>query len=938
MKVVFYLFLLLLFSGILFAQQNISLNDSIPVDPKITTGELSNGLKYYIRENKKPEKRAFLRLVVNAGSILENEDQRGLAHLTEHMAFNGTKHFAKMDIVNYLESIGMRFGPDINAYTSFDETVYMIEVPTDTSKILRKGFQILEDWAHNLSFDSVEIDKERGVVIEEWRLGRGAQQRILDKQLPVLLKDSRYAERLPIGKVEILRNFKHPVLINFYKTWYRPDLMAVVAVGDFNKDSIETLIKKDFSNIKNPADEKKRDLYPVPDDDSTLFSIATDPEATSTEVELFYKLPVSPQGTVKDYRESLVEQLYNGMLNERFQELSQKPDPPFLYGFSAKDRIVRTKEAYILAAAVKDSGIDRGLETLLTEAKRVKEYGFTQSELDRQKQEMLRYIEKAYNERNKTESTSLASEYIRNFLEDEPIPGITYEYKLQKELLPGIKLSEVNDLGAKWMSKNEVVLVSAPQKNGLKIPDKEELENIIQKVKNEKITAYEDKVSNAPLIEKVPLPAKINGKKNIEDLGLTEWTLSNGIKVYLKPTDFKNDEILFQGFSPGGNSLVPDSEYIPAVTSAILVNQSGVGNFNETELEKKLAGKIVNVYPYISELSEGISGSSTPKDLKTMFELIHLYFKSPRLDTSAFLSYKAKLKSWLENRSADPNAAFSDTLQNVLSRYNYRREPWTLSKLKDLNLKESFEIYKNRFADASDFKFIFVGNFKADSIKPLIETYLGSLPSLNRNENWKDLNIEPPKGVVDKKVIKGIEPKSKVSITFTGPFNWSYENSYELNSMLEVLRIKLRELLREDKSGTYGVGVYGSGSKIPDKKYSVTITWSCAPERVNELVQDAFQEIDSLKTIPVTPIYITKVKETQIRENETNLKENRYWLGLLQKYLFENLDLSEINKYKDRVSNLSAKEIEDAAKEYLNMKNYVKVVLYPEKEEQSKKD
>ena len=938
MKCAIGVLIFLVFAEFTVAQKNISLNDTIPVDPQITTGTLGNGLKYYIRENKKPEDRAFLRLVVDAGSILENDNQQGLAHLNEHMAFNGTKHFKKQELIDYLESIGMRFGPDINAYTSFDETVYMIEVPTDSSEMIKKGFQILEDWAHNLSFDSVEVDKERGVVIEEWRLGRGANARIRDKQFPVLLKDSRYAKRLPIGKKDILENFKHNTLIGFYKDWYRPDLMAVVAVGDFNKEWIEKLIKQHFSNIKNPQNERERKTYSVPDNDSTLFSIVTDPEATSTQISLYYKLPVPPQATVKDYRQSLVEQLYNGMLNNRLRELSQQPNPPFLYGYSGKGRIVRTKEIYMLAAGVQDNGIDRGLETLLREANRVKQYGFTQTELNREKEDMLRYIEKANEERDKTESSTFADEYIRNFLTGEPIPGIKYEYNLQKKYLPGIKLDEINKLGTEWMNKSEVVLISEPQKDGLTIPDVKELKGIISKVNSEKITAYDDKVSSQPLIEDVPKPGGIITKKEFEDLGLTEWTLSNGVRVYLKPTDFKNDEVLFQGFSPGGNSLVPDSEYVPAATSTALIQLSGAGNFNYIDLQKKLAGKIVNVSPYIGELSEGIGGSASPKDLKTMFELIYSYFVNPRIDSSAFLSYQSKLKSWLENRNASPDAAFQDTLQNTLNQYNYRHEPWTMERLNKMDMQKSFNIYKDRFADAADFSFIFVGNFKPDSIKPLVETYLGSLPTLTRKENWKDLNINPPKGIINKKVIKGIEPKSRINITFTGPFDWNYESKYEFNSMIDVLRIKLREVLREDKSGTYGVGVYGSGEKIPDEKYSINITWGCAPDRVDELVNAVFQQIDSLKHAPVAPIYITKVKETQIRSNETNLKENRYWLNMLNNYLFNKLDLSEIKRYSERISGLNAEKIQDAAKKYFNIKNYVEVTLFPEKTRQSEKN
>lgn len=909
--------------------QEFDLNDKIPLDPKITVGTLENGLKYYIRENKKPEKRAFLRLVVNAGSVLEDDDQLGLAHFDEHMAFNGTKNFEKQEIINYLESIGMRFGPDINAYTSFDETVYIIEIPTDSTEIIKKGFQILEDWAHNVSYDTTEINKERGVVIEEWRTHRGASARILDKQLPILFKDSRYAERLPIGKKEILENFKYESAKRFYKDWYRPDLMAVIAVGDFDKNNIEKLIKEHFSKLKNPENERERKIYPVPGNDSTLFAIATDPEETSTSVSLYFKLPVEPQGTVKDYRKSLIENLYNGMLSNRLFEISQQPDPPFAYAVSSKGRFVKSSEVYFLAAAVKDSNIDKGLNAILTEAERVKRFGFTQTELDREKASTLRGIEQAYKERDKTQSSRLAAEYIRNFLNDEPIPGIEYEYSLQKSLLPGITLDEINDLGNKWMNKNEVILISAPEKEGLKIPTEDELEKVINNVNNSKITAYVDKVSNEPFFEKAPMPSKITEENYIEDLNLTEWTLANGVKVFLKPTDFKNDEILFRGFSPGGNSLVSDSNYIPAITSSDLIEQSGVGKYNLIELQKKLAGKVVNVSPYIGELSEGISGSASPADLETLFQLIYAYFTEPRSDSSAFLSFKSKMQTWLNNRNASPEAAFQDTLNNTLSQYNYRRQPWTLDMLNKMDLEKSFKIYKNRFADASDFTFVFVGNFKVDSIKSLIQTYLGGLPSIRRNENWKDLNIDPPKGVIDKTVLKGIEPKSRVNITFTGPYKWDYENNYKLNSTADVLRIKLREVLREDKGGTYGVGVYASPQKFPDEEYSITIRWGCAPERVDELINAVFQQIDSLKNNLVDQIYITKVKETQIRENEVNLKENNFWLSTLYKYLFYDLDLSEIKKYPERVASLTKEDIQETAKKYFNMNNYVEVVLYP---------
>jgi zinc protease len=925
------LLILILSYQIIFAQE-ISLTDKLPVDNKIIIGTLENGIKYYIRHNEKPEKRIELRLAVNAGSVLENEDQQGLAHFAEHMAFNGTKNFKKHEIIDYLESIGMRFGADINAYTSFDETVYILQVPTDSTGMMEKGFQILKDWAFNVSFEQDEIDKERGVVIEEWRLGRGANARIRDKQFPTLLKNSVYALRLPIGKKEILEGFQYETLKNFYKDWYRPDLMAVIAVGDFDTKRIEDLIKENFSNIQGPENPRERKLFPIPDHQEVLFTIASDPELTQTGLQIYFKQDVQPQDMVKDYRRTLIENLYNGMLNERLNELSQQSDPPFLYAYSAKGRFIRSKEFYYLGAGVKEDGIQKGLETILTEAERVKKFGFTATEFERQKSEMLANIERAYKEKDKTESDAFASEYIRNFLTDEPIPGIEFEYKLYNEFLPGISLEEVNKLAGEWVTDNNlVVAVSTPEKAGLKIPDESELKNIFDEVNKKQITAYEDKFSNLPLVENIPAPAKIVNEKEYPELGVTEWQLENGVKVFLKPTDFKNDEILFQGFSSGGTSVVPDEDYIPAITASPLVQLSGVGNFSYIELQKLLTGKVVSVNPGFGELSENVSGSSTPKDIETMFQLIYLFFNSPRIDSSSYLSYIERVRSYLKNRSLNPESAFQDTLEVTLSQYHPRRQPWTEKMIDKMNMSKSLEIYKDRFADASDFTFVFVGNFTVDSIKPLIQSYIGGLHSTKREENWKDLGIDPPPGIVKKEVDKGLEPKSRVSIIFSGPFDWSSESRYNLTSMIDVFRIKLREVLREDKGGTYGVGIGANPQKYPDEEYTINISFGCAPERVEELTGSIFQLIDSLKNYPVDEIYLTKVKETQKRQWEVDLKENNFWLRNLWYYNFYDLDLSEFLNYPEIVDGLSLEDIQQTAQKYLNVDNYVNIILYPEK-------
>ncbi|MBN1295004.1 MAG: insulinase family protein [Candidatus Latescibacteria bacterium] len=907
-------------------------DEILPVDRNITIGKLDNDFTYYIRENHKPENRMELRLVIKAGSVLEDDDQQGLAHFTEHMAFNGTKNFKKYELVNYLESIGMRFGPDLNAYTGFDETVYMLQVPADSVHIVETAFQILEEWAHNIAFEDEEIDKERGVILEEWRSGRGAQARMRDKQYPVLFKDSRYAERLPIGKMNVVENFSYDSLRRFYRDWYRPDLMAVIAVGDFDGKWIEKLIKKHFSRLSSVKNLRERIEYEIPDHDKTLFAIATDPEATYNSVSIYYKHNVIPENTVGDYRTNLVEALYNGMLNQRLFELTKESDPPFLQSTSAKGRIVRSKEVYYLATSVKENGIPRGLEALMTEAARVRKYGFTPTELERQKQEMLRFIEQIHKERDKTESSAYVSEYARNFLTGEPLPGIEYEYEIYKRYIPGISLGEVNDIANEWITDhNRVILVNAPEKSGVSVPTEEDILAIMDSVSNKDIEPYVDSVSDQPLVDTTPAPAAIVSEHNIEEIGVTEWRLSNGIRVVLKPTDFKNDEILFTAFSPGGYSLVSDEKYIAAATASTVIDEGGAGMFNLIELTKMLSGKVVSVSPWINELDEGISGSVSPQDMETMFQLIYLYFTSPRMDSTAFASLKSRMKGYIENRSASPETAFSDTVSVTMAQYHYRARPWTLELLEEMDLNTSYSIYRERFKDAGDFTFFFVGNFSIENFQPLVKTYIGGLPSINRTENWKDSKIHYPKGVITKEVKAGIEPKSMVNIDFTGTFQWNYQNRYDMTAMVDVLRIKLRESLREDLGGTYGVSVSHSMSHYPDEEYRITISFGCAPQRVDELTSTVFSQLDSIKTFGTTSDYLAKVKEMHKRQRETDLRENSFWLSVLRFYYYHDENPTTLFEFDEKVENLSLDIIRETANKYFDMKNYVKVVLYPMK-------
>ncbi len=934
MKLPRVLFFCLIFSciSILFSQQDrkIDFSSKLSIDSSVITGMLSNGMKYYIRTNRKPEKRAELRLVVNAGSVLEDDDQRGLAHLCEHMAFNGTKNFRKNELVNYMESVGMQLGPDLNAYTNFDETVYMLKIPTDTPAIVSKAFQILEDWAHNVTYDNDEIDKERGVVIEEWRLGRGAEARMADKQTPTLFKNSRYAVRNTIGDKKTLETCSYATLKRFYKDWYRPELMAVIAVGDFNTLEIEQLIKKQFSAIPPTSNVRPRVSYPVPDHNEPLLSVVNDSEATLSRVGVYYKHEVEPNGTVGDYRRSIVEALYSQMLNNRLGELTRQAEPPFLFAGSGGGRFVRTKEIFVLNAGVKENGIEKGLDALLTEAERIRRSGFTATELERQKKETLRSIENAYNERDKTESARYAAEYVRNYLDQEPIPGISSEYELYKQLLPGITLDDITAMTGQLITdKNRVVLVNLPAKKEVNIPTDQQLMDVFVSVGKKDIPAYIDKVANQPLISSAPKPGTIVNRTEYKDIGVTEWKLSNGARVVVKPTDFKNDAVVFAAYSPGGNSLVADKDFIPASTAPGIIQQSGIGAFDETQLEKVLAGKILSINSYIGELDEGLSGRSTPQDLETLCQLIYLYFTQPRVDSAAYLAYRQRMQSFYQNRSAQPEAAFQDTIAVTMSQYHPRRKPWTVSTLDQMNLQTSLNVYRDRFADASDFIFFFVGNVNISTFTPFVEKYLASLPSLDRHESWKDIGVAPPKGVIEKEIRKGIEPKSQVRIMFTGPFTWSKENRQRMQSMASALNIKLRENLREDKGGTYGVGVSPVPMHYPNERYMLTIAFGCAPERVNELVKATFEQIDSLKRLGIEASYLQKVKEIQKRALEVNLKRNEYWLNSLRFEYVNNIPPSQILEEGKLIDNVSLADIQSAAQQYLDMNNYVKVLLFP---------
>ena len=910
--------------------QNVPLTATVPVDPRITVGTLANGLRYYIRRNQQPQGRAELRLVVNAGSILEDDDQRGLAHFVEHMCFNGTRHFPKQDVVAFLQSTGVRFGAHINANTSFDQTVYQLQIPTDSVPVVDRSFLILEDWAHAVSFDPEEIEKERGVILEEWRTGLGAGARILDTQLPVLLKDSRYAERMPIGKPEIIRSFPYERLKKFYADWYRPDLMAVIAVGDFDPSAIEALIRSHFGAIPAPSSPRPRPIYNVPDQPGTRYTVATDAEATATTVSVSSLMAARDQTTIGAYRQQTIERVFSGLLSSRLGEMAQKPDAPFLDAEANRGLFVRSAEATTLNAVVADGGVERGLTALFTEADRVARFGFTQTELDRYRLGLMQAFERLAASNDEHTSESLADEFIRNFMQQEPIPGIAYENGLVQRFLPEITLADVNGLARDWVpDRNRVVAVSAPKKPGVAVPDEAALAAVIKRAGGGALTAYVDTVSARPLIAELPTPGAVT-KTVTKAPGVTEWTLSNGVRVVLEPTTFKQDEIMVRAFSPGGTSLADDRNFVAAETADQVVSQGGLGSLSAIDVSKKLAGKSAFVRPDIEEMYEGLNGRASRRDVETMFQLIYLTFTEPRADPEAFRALTGQLTAALANREAQPDAAFEDALDAAVSQNHLRARPMSPALVAEMNLDASLSFYKSRFADASDFTFILVGSFDLPTIKPLVERYLGSLPALHRTETGRDVGIRPPAGVVEKEITKGSTPKSEVGVVFTGPFQNNPKNRLIFQAMANTLGGSLQRVLREDLGGTYGVSVVPDFTKRPIEEYRLTITFACDPARTQDLVKTLFAVIEEFRRSGPSASQVADAQAGLRRDLETDSRQNGYLLNQLAFAYQYGEPVPDPSTLRELYGQLTVPLLTDAARTYLDPTRYVKVVLLPE--------
>jgi len=928
-----YLFLLLaLVNAAAFAQTG--LGQPVPLDPNVKIGKLSNGLTYYIRKNAHPEKKIELRLAINAGSILEDDDQRGLAHFMEHMNFNGSKNFPKNALVDYLQKIGVQFGADLNAYTGFDETVYILPIPSGDPATVEKGFTVLEDWAFNNLMDKAEIDKERGVVLEESRLSKGAQQRMMRQYFPRLFNGSKYAERLPIGTDSVLSNFKYETLNRFYKNWYRPDLMAVIVVGDIDPAEAEKKIMAHFGKYKSPANAPKRpEIIPINSWTKPEALVVTDEENTNTILQMFnFIRPSQPVKTWADYRRDMVDNLVNALINQRLQELTKKENPPFVYGYTGKESFIRGYDAFISLAVIGNNSTKEAMDALVAEIEKVRQFGFLPGEIERGKANMLNNAERQYAERDKSQSATLVQRYLNHFLQGDAAPGPEAGFQFINEALPTITAAEVNAVAKNMPATNNTfALLLAPASKKAELPSNEVLLKDMIAASSQVVKPYEEKAVAASLMEKAPVAGKISKESKNEKLGTTSFTLSNGVTITIKPTTFKNDQILMDAWRHGGYQRFPLEDKDNAKHAAEIVTEMGVKDLSPTDLEKFLSGKTVDAMPYINEHEEGIQGSSSVKDFETFLQLVNLYFTQPRKDESLFKSMITKQKGMLQFIKGNPQVFYQDTLMKIV----YNNNPWvnpipTEEEFNSIKLDKALAIYNQIFGNADGMHFTFVGNIDAATARPLFEKYLGSLPAVPAEHKFKDNGIRPVKGVVEANIKKGKEAKSLITFLWSGETEFKREESMALRMLIDVLNIKIVEKLREELGGMYSGGLSGSIQRRPYVHFNITANVPTGPENVEKLTVALMDIIKGVQEKGVDAADLAKVKETLKTQYRTKIQDNDFWLDGLSQAFINGTNPEWILDYEARVDAMKPEDLRKAANKFLSMSNYVKAVLYPE--------
>lgn len=908
-----------------------STNDKL-LDPVVRHGTLPNGMKYYIRANKLPEKRAEFYIVHNVGAILEEDHQNGLAHFTEHMAFNGTSHFPDKTLLNYLETIGCKFGRNVNAFTGMDVTSYNISaVPVERESVIDSCLLILHDWSSFISFVPEEIDKERGVILEEWRTRSGAQSRLSDQLRPIMYAGSKYGQRNVIGDTAVIKNFPHQAIKDFYHSWYRPDLQAVIAVGDFDATLVEEKVKALFTSIPESKTKQEKPVYDIPNNDQPLVGIATDDEATQSSVSVYFKHDVvkAKDKTLDYLKKQMSTSLINQMLNARMSELTQKEDAPFINAYSAYRGYTAIKDAFMTAATAKQGQLLRSFEQLLTEAFRMQRHGFTAPELDRAKANYLRSLESEFTDKDKQKHDHYVWAYFDHFTENEPKPGIEILLDIAKKELPVISIEQVNQLAKSFITNNNLVItVTAPTKETGNVPSKEILLATFDKILASTISPYQEQSIGNQLMQQPPKAGKIKKEKFDNEILATEWTLSNGMKVLYKQTDFKEDELIVRGLSPGGLSYVDDQDVIAATLLSSLVGEMGLANFSKPDLRKLLAGKRIGTSVSVANLFDVVSGSGSPKDAETMFQMLHLTFTSPRFDEQVFNAYISRVKASLANKALDPSSSFSDSISTIMANYHPRVRPITAERLSEVTFDKLKTLYNARFGDPASFTWIITGNIKPENLKPLLETYLASLSKSNHKETYLDRGVRTPKGTVKCHFDKEMKnPKTSVFSAYTGSFGYTPDEILYLNTIKHVLDIRYVESIREKEGGTYGVGVGTSFQKLPVKQSYLYLQFDTDPEKASRMVELLHAEVKNLLDNGPSEADLQKAKEYFIKTYHENQKENGYWMGVIQNKYIDQIDLTK--GYIDRVNAMTTAAVQQFAKKTFSPQTMVEVVMIP---------
>lgn len=905
--------------------------DPIVNDPEVRYGVLPNGLTYYVRNNAAPAGTAQLRLAVRAGSVLEDEDQRGLAHFLEHMLFNGTEKYPANEIVEVLESFGMTFGPEINAYTSFEETVYRLSVSTEDREQFLTGLEVLEEWAFNAALDEEEFEKERGVVHEEWRIGRGADARMRDQMYPLLFRGAPYAERLPIGDTDVILGAPLEALRRFYEDWYRPDLMAVIAVGDFDADEVVNLIAEGFGTYPGPENPRPRPEYTVPRHGETLVKVIHDPEATEVSAALYRKYDTPKWTRRSELRHDLAEQLFFTMFNERLGEVSRNEDPPFLYGYGFSTSLSPGTSLAGLAAGVEEEGALEGFAAILAEAERVRRFGFLPSELERAKTNMMSAFENYWKQRGDMESSNFVRFYLDAFLNDEFFPSIDWQWELVQEMLPGITLEEIDEIIHRFMDdSSRVALVQGPSVPGVTEIREDDILEVLRNARSVALSPWEDEAVTGPLVENPPPPGRITARSRVPGTDIERWTLSNGAELIFKDTDFKAEEILFEAVSPGGASRVEDGRYVSSQFAADAVSQGGLGEFSVDSLRKVLTGITADVNPFIRENFEGLSGRAEPDDLEALFQLIYLYHTAPRRDAVSWDTLMNRTAESLSNRESSPMIVYGDMVWKTIYDNHFRSRPVTADRLGEANLDDALDIYSEHFRDAGDFTYVFVGDLNPETLETLAVRWLAGLPEAKENGGWIDTGLRNVQGVKEISVEAGSEPLSVVTQVWTGEWDGSFGERYRLQSLAAAMEMQLTKTIREDYGGTYSVGVFPSLTLAPVPDYRFFIRYSAAPERVDELTSRVREIAHEWRRSPPDEKFAADVAANQRRKLSENIERNDWWKGQIVFAVTSGTAPEDMMNRGELYDSLNPEILMETARRYLNEENYIEAVLYPD--------